>query len=603
MTRSITKKLFNRIFIVFILVLSLIIADQISAFIQKKSSDQIVFKYTELNALQEFKSSLQQLIIPVNSYVKNTSKNELHLFKILLDDVRRKYDKCMVVISPEHKSVLMSNFVRVNTLIKIIENHFFKANRIQNSESSKQFIEAMASKINKEVAHLDILLIDIKKEIENNIQVFDTSYNHSTLTRILLGILTALSITIGGYVFSRKMTKPIIKMVEFTRKISQDDLDSKVDIKTNDELNILADSFNLMIENLKKTTVSRNYLDDIVKSMFNPLIVTDNDGIIKSVNRSTTKLFEYTKEELIGNDIGLLFDNTLLDSDSPFFCIKKLMSRRTEQNTELVCQSKSGISIPALFSCSVIKKQNGEMDGLVVVLYNLTERKSIESKLANIRNEKTIAINEAQEEERLRIAIELHDGLGQQLTAISYFIQNYFSEYENGDLKYQTNIGLLQKLLDDTIVETKDISHDLIPIALKDFGLKAAIIRLLDQATNRSDINFQFNAFNFEKRIDVKLEKSLYRICQEAVNNTLKHSKAKNSDFQIVMHDNLLSLVIEDDGVGFDLAKTKTMKTNNKGGIGLISMKERVMAFNGSFTVNSEINKGTEILIEIPIKN
>lgn len=600
MTRSIGRKLFYRIFIVFILVLAIVVAGQFSASIQKKSSDQIVFKYTELNALQEFKSSLQQLIIPVNSYAKNTERSEFHLFKILLNDVRQKYNRCKKVVSPKYKVLLRESFQRMNAHIDIIENHFFKMNVISGTDTTKQFIRIMALGINKEVAHLDIILKEIKKSIDNNIKIFDTSYFHSSLTRLMLGFVTILAIIIGGYFFSKKMTNPIIKMVEFTQKISQDDLDTRVEINTNDELNILSDSFNLMIENLKKTTVSRNYLDDILKSMFNPLIVTDNNGIIKSVNLSTSKLFEYSDKELIGKDIGLLFDNTLIDNENPFFCIKKLMSKRTTQNAELICQSKSGHIIPALFSCSVIKKQNGEMDGLVVVLYNLTERKNIESKLENIRNEKTIAINEAQEEERLRIAIELHDGLGQQLTAISYFIQNYFYEYNNSDVEYINNIEHLQKLLDDTIIETKDISHDLIPIALKDFGLKAAIIRLLEQASERSGIRFEFNAFNFEQRIDEKLEKSLYRICQEAVNNTLKHSKAKHAGFQIVKHDHLLSLVIEDDGIGFDLSK---INAKDKSGIGLISMKERVTAFNGSFTINSEIEKGTEILIEIPIQN
>lgn len=600
MTRSIGRKLFYRIFFVFILVLAIVVAGQFSASVQKKSSDQIVFKYTELNALQEFKSSLQQLIIPVNSYAKNTERNEFHLFKILLNDVRLKYNRCKKVVSPKHKVLLRESFQRMNTHIDIIENHFFKMNVISGPDTSKQFISIMALGINKEVAHLDILLQEIKKGINKNIIISNTSYLHSSITRLMLGLLTILAIIIGGYMFSKKMTKPIHTMVEFTKKISQDDLDTKVVINTNDELHILADSFNLMIENLKKTTVSRNYLDDILKSMFNPLIVTDNNGIIKSVNHSTTKLFEYTDEELIGKDIGLLFDNSLINNESPFFCIKKLMSKRTTQNAELICQSKSGNIIPALFSCSVIKKQNGEMDGLVVVLYNLLEKKEIETKLENIRKENTIAINEAQEEERLRIAIELHDGLGQLLTAISYFIQNYFIEQMKDNAEYQDNLNHLHTLLDYAIIEAKDISHDLIPIALKDFGLKVAVKRLIDQANKRSKINFEFNAFNFEQRIDVKLEKSLYRICQEAVNNMVKHSKAKNADFQIIMHENLLSLVIEDDGVGFDTSKVKNSHSDEKSGIGLMSMEERVIAFNGSITINSEKDKGTEILIEIP---
>jgi len=113
------------------------------------------------------------------------------------------------------------------------------------------------------------------------------------------------------------------------------------------------------------------------------------------------------------------------------------------------------------------------------------------------------------------------------------------------------------------------------------------------------EINIEFNAFDFDERIDQKLEKALFRISQEALNNIIKHSKAKNAIFQLFKADDLITLTIEDDGIGFD---PENLNEQNKG-IGLLSIKERVYSFNGTLTMNSRINEGTELIIEIPQSN
>ena len=127
-----------------------------------------------------------------------------------------------------------------------------------------------------------------------------------------------------------------------------------------------------------------------------------------------------------------------------------------------------------------------------------------------------------------------------------------------------------------------------------------AIENLIRKANELYDTKFQFNAFDFNERIDPKLEKALYRICQESVNNIIKHARAKNAMFQILRQNQTIVLVIEDDGGGFD-PEFKGKDTNNAG-IGLISMKERVVAFDGTLTINSSPDFGTEIIIEIPCR-
>ncbi|MEA3478233.1 MAG: ATP-binding protein, partial [Bacteroidota bacterium] len=188
----------------------------------------------------------------------------------------------------------------------------------------------------------------------------------------------------------------------------------------------------------------------------------------------------------------------------------------------------------------------------------------------------------------------------QMLTAISYAVQELYhndvpsnSNINNGALKIQQQIDL-------AIKEAKNIAYDLIPIVLKDFGLIVAISNLISRANETYDTKFRFDAFDFNERIDPKLEKALYRICQETVNNIIKHANAENATYQIFWQDCSIVLVIEDDGVGFNTSAQD--KKEKDSGIGLISIRERVHAFNGTFTINSETGQGTEIIVEIPCR-
>jgi len=205
-----------------------------------------------------------------------------------------------------------------------------------------------------------------------------------------------------------------------------------------------------------------------------------------------------------------------------------------------------------------------------------------------------MAINEAQENERLRIATDIHDGMGQMLTGISYTIQEL-------ECDEKTDIPVIEKLqnqVNNTIQEAKSIAQNLTPIMIKDFGLVAAIQNLVDRTNQSNEVKIVFNAYDFEKRIDAKLEKGIYRITQEAINNIIKHSKAKSATIQLFRDAGQIVLVVEDDGVGFKVGDP--LNKDAISGIGLISMRERVYAFDGVFSIDSQPGNGTEIMVELP---
>jgi len=358
----------------------------------------------------------------------------------------------------------------------------------------------------------------------------------------------------------------------------------------------LGESFNTMIQTLEKTTISRNYYDGILKNMIEPLIVCDTSGEIRTINQAALALLQYKKEEVLGETLDKLF--YAKSANNPVSDIFNEMENRGISNSEKTFLSSDGHKIPVLVSTSTVKDKKGKISRHILVANDLREKKENERKLEQERKEKMIAINDAHEEEKFRIAIDLHDGLGQLLTATSYSLQNLHIKQDQDKAEFQQDIRVIQSQLDAAIQESKNIAHNLIPIALKEFGLKVAINNLIEQANQRCDIKFRFDTFNYDARINARLEKALYRIFQEATNNIIKHSKAKNASFQINKYDDVIVVVIEDDGIGFDL----TEKTNpkNQNGIGLVGMRERIMAFGGVFTINTKANAGTEILIEIP---
>jgi signal transduction histidine kinase len=277
----------------------------------------------------------------------------------------------------------------------------------------------------------------------------------------------------------------------------------------------------------------------------------------------------------------------------------ELLNLRAVINGKKHLVTNSGALTPVSISCSVLKSDKDGTEGLIIVGHDLSEQFMVEEKLDQLRRERLIAINEAQEEERMRIATDLHDGLGQMLTSISYAIQEFSEASGESSEKFAEISARIQDQIDAAIREAKSIAHDLIPIVLKDFGLIVAIENLIRKANELHDVKFQFSAFDFNERIDPKLEKALYRICQESMNNILKHANAKNAMLQVLRQKQAIVLVIEDDGGGF-IQNAEGDVFNS--GIGLISIKERVRAFNGTFTINSSPDFGTEIIIEIPCR-
>ena len=206
---------------------------------------------------------------------------------------------------------------------------------------------------------------------------------------------------------------------------------------------------------------------------------------------------------------------------------------------------------------------------------------------------------QAQEEERRRIAREIHDGLGQMLTAIKFNVE-ILEDNVGVSEEERKRIQDIKGLLDNVMTEAREISYNLMPSVLVDFGLASALQLLTEEVSRRNNLTVAFHSWGFTERLDPPLEIGLYRIAQEALNNVVKHAHAKEVAVQIVRDETNIRLTIEDDGEGFELRNLSVTRAGKRG-MGLPSMRERVLSFNGTLSIDSTPLHGTEIAVEIPL--
>ena len=198
----------------------------------------------------------------------------------------------------------------------------------------------------------------------------------------------------------------------------------------------------------------------------------------------------------------------------------------------------------------------------------------------------------AQEAERRRLARELHDETGQALTSILLGLKPVEDARDPDELRRA--VGEVRELVRSTLQDVRQLAVDLRPTALDDFGLVPALERLVSTFTEQTGIAVDFEAL-LPERVPPEIETALYRIVQESLTNVVKHARAGRVSIVLRRRENGVSVVVEDDGVGFDPAGARD------GGLGLVGMRERVALLGGRFDIESRPGAGTTFLAEVPV--
>ena len=333
------------------------------------------------------------------------------------------------------------------------------------------------------------------------------------------------------------------------------------------------------------------------------IISIDDKGLVTTWNKAAETIFGYSKEEAKGNSVADLVIPEEYRED-----FKKGFEhfRRTGQGPyvgrtiELYGLKKDGSTLPLELALSSLQlKEKWEA---TAIIRDITRRKKAEQELKeSSRNLAYLSrkIIKIQEDERKRISRELHDEIGQALTAINFQIESLRNNSVIDSKEVEEKLTEIKSIADEASANVHRISYDLRPSMLDELGLIPTLQWYTNNFFKMTNINVNLKTTAAVEKLSDEAKTLLYRITQEALTNVLKHAEATNVNIKLTRYKNCVKLSIEDNGKGFD-AKKELLFRKTKGGLGILGMSERVKLAGGNFSIVSSPEHGTKLTLEIP---
>ena len=234
---------------------------------------------------------------------------------------------------------------------------------------------------------------------------------------------------------------------------------------------------------------------------------------------------------------------------------------------------------------------------IIFLFYNRYKWKQQSKMQVEILKQQEMAaksVLEAEEKERSRIAKDLHDGVGQMMSAARMNLSSFYNNLKVKDEEEIKSLYNIIQLVDDSCKEVRSVSHSMMPAALLSKGLPDALDELVSKINGKS-LKVNFYSEGFDGRLSSNTETILYRVIQECVNNTIKHAEATELDIAIIRDAGMISVTIEDNGKGFEYNSN-----NEDEGIGLKNIRSRIQFLKGTIDFDSAHGKGTLVAIHVP---
>jgi len=336
----------------------------------------------------------------------------------------------------------------------------------------------------------------------------------------------------------------------------------------------------------EQRTESENRFQFLFNNTSNEIFLADFEGNFIEVNQVAIDRLGYSREELIGKNF--------IDIKTPKYIdlVKKnieliLKNGQHLYETEHFSKDKKIISLE--MSSRVIDYMGGK--AILSIARDITERHAVERKIAE-------TIIETEDRERKRFAADLHDGLAPLLSTVKL----YTDLLKKGSFKKMSNeeaIQSIDELVDQAIISTKEISNNIMPSILQDFGLTAAIRDFCNYLNNTNSINIDLDMSQYQINKTGIEEIILFQAVKELVNNTVKHSHAQNVSVFLECHDTQVNLYYKDDGIGFNVDE----KLKEKSGLGLNNIVNKVQTIKGICLIKSSEGQGMSVLISIHINS
>ncbi|OHX65276.1 sensor histidine kinase [Flammeovirga pacifica] len=253
---------------------------------------------------------------------------------------------------------------------------------------------------------------------------------------------------------------------------------------------------------------------------------------------------------------------------------------------------KNGDTIWTLLKTAVQKDINGKVTRVIGKHADITDFKIQSESLQK-------AVIETEDKERERFAEEIHDGLGQTLTASLYLLDEFIKNSKTINNQENEQLCSIREKVREAIKEGRNIAHNIMPTSIEERGFSGSVDKMVNYYKDISDKSLHFFHKYDENALSVSKQLLLLRVVQEAVTNAFKHGQAKTINISMIQDIDLLQLTIEDNGKGFDV--DEALSKSNAKGLGLVSMKNRVNSIGGSILWESSPTFGTCIIVEIPI--
>jgi len=344
----------------------------------------------------------------------------------------------------------------------------------------------------------------------------------------------------------------------------------------------------------QRLAVSERNYRQLFENANDAIWVHDLEGNIIAANEAAGKLFGYSVKELTKMNVK----NFL--SDESFNLAgqvrRKLLEREpVEQPYEQSLIRKDGTKAILRLATSLVT-EDGKSIGFQHMARDVTEEKRMQDNLRYYLQE----ITRAQEEERKRIARELHDDTAQALYALTRQVDNFVRTNTNLPADNAAFLGDLGKQISKVLQDLRRFSQDLRPPMLDDLGLLATLRWLVSESRERCGIEVDLKVVGDKRRLPPEVEFTLFRIVQEAVRNIERHSQALKAEVSVEFGGNKTRVSVSDNGKGFKLSES-LVDLVRTGKLGLAGMEERARLLNGSIKIESEPGKGTTVMVEIPI--
>ena len=339
----------------------------------------------------------------------------------------------------------------------------------------------------------------------------------------------------------------------------------------------------------------------VMDSAMDAIITVDEEQRIVLFNQAAEATFRCSRDEVLGAKLDRLLPVRFRAAHAAHierFGVTGVTNRRMGDTTTLWGLRDDGVEFPIEASISQASESGRRFH--TVILRDITKRKQYEDMLARQQTELrelSARVLEAREEEKTLLARELHDELGQQLTAMKLDLAWLREHLPAGDAALEAKAAHMTGLVDQTMTAVRRISADLRPLMLDDLGLQDAAAWLVGEFSRNSGVECRLEAPAGDtlENIDRAVAITVYRVLQESLTNIARHARAKNAWVILGASGNWLQLEIEDDGQGIadaDLSRPRSL--------GLKGMRERVLYLGGSVEIGRAPRGGTRVLVRVP---